>query len=77
MLYGIAMVALLVMRRTKKDERPYKVLQCCLFVCFVQTNEDPDLFVFLSLEKCKMAICLTALLHQKIWRFSSFARLSF
>lgn len=27
------MVALLVMRRTKKDvERPYKVLQCCLCV---------------------------------------------
>jgi L-type amino acid transporter 9 len=49
MFYGIAMVALLVMRRTKKDEeRPYKVLQCCLFfcllVCFVQTYEDPDLF---------------------------------
>ena len=33
-LYGIAMAALLVMRRTKKDEeRLYKVLQCCLFVC--------------------------------------------
>jgi amino acid transporter len=49
MLYGIAMVSLLVMRRTKKDKkRAYKVLPCCLFVCFcvcfVQTNEDPDLF---------------------------------
>ena len=39
------MTALIVMRRTKRDtERPYKVLQCCLFVCFVHTNEDPDLF---------------------------------
>jgi hypothetical protein len=28
------MVALLVMRRTKRDkERLYEVLQCCLFVC--------------------------------------------
>jgi amino acid transporter len=45
MFYGIAMVALIVMRRTKKfEKRPYKVLQCYLFLCFVQTNEDPDLF---------------------------------
>ena len=34
-LYGIAMVALLVLRRTKKDEeRLYKVLHYCLLVCF-------------------------------------------
>jgi len=36
MFYGIAMVALLVMRKTKKDEkRAYKVLQCFCFFLFV------------------------------------------